>query len=103
LPSTACGLDDARDEDPRQVDQLRSDLAGLHDLIDLDDRDPRGLGEAGVEVLAAPAELYVAEPIGPIAAEQGVVHPDRVLENVGLAVEVADLPPRREVGVDARR
>ncbi len=96
-------LDDARHEDSGQIDQLWGDLAGLHDLVHLDDGDPRRLGEAGVEILAAAAELDVAETVRAIAPQQGVVHADRVLEDVGLAIELADLPARREVGVDARR
>jgi hypothetical protein len=56
-------LDDARHEDPGQIDQLGGDRAGLHDLVHLDDRDPRGLGEAGIEILAAAAKLDVTEAV----------------------------------------
>src|SRR5439155_7562899 len=94
-------LDDARHEDSRQIDQLGGDLAGLHDLVHLDDRGARGLGEARIEILAAAAELDVAEAVRAIASQQGVVDAYRVLEDVALAVELADLPSRREVGVDA--
>lgn len=70
-------LDDARDEDSGQIDQFGGDVAGLHDLVHLDDRDPRGLGEAWIEVLASAAELDVAETVRVMAPQQGVVHVDR--------------------------
>ena len=93
----------ARHEDAGQVDQLRRNDAGLHDLVHLDDGHPRGLGEARVEVLAAPAELHVAETVGAIAPEERVVHVDRVLEDVRLAVEFTGLLARRQIGPDAGR
>ena len=44
-------LDDARDEAAGQTHPVRVDLAGLDDLVDLDDGDARALGEARIEVL----------------------------------------------------
>jgi len=98
-----CRLHHARHEDAGQVDQLGRDLAGLDDLVHLDDRDPRGLGEARIEVLAAAAELDVAEPVRAVTAQQGVVDVDRGLEHVRLAVEGPDLAAGRQVGIDTGR
>src|SRR5262249_22323017 len=97
------GPDDARHEDPGQIDQLGRDLARLHDLVHLDDGDTRGLREARIEILAAAAELHVAEPVRAIAAEQGVVDAERVLQDAALAVELTNLATGRQIGVDAGR
>jgi hypothetical protein len=52
---------------------------------------PRTLGETGIEVLATAAELAVAEAVGPIGTDEGVVDANRRLEQERLAVEKAHL------------
>ena len=59
---------------------MRVDLAWLDDLVYLDDRDPGALGEARIEVLRAAAELAVAEGIGTVGGDEGVVDLDGGLE-----------------------
>src|SRR5207244_3838759 len=74
------GLDHALDEDAGKIDQLRWNDTGLDDFIHFDDGNTRGLGERGIEVLAAAAELHVAETVRTVAPQQRVVDVDRVFE-----------------------
>ena len=52
------------------------------DLVRLGDRDLRGLGEADVEVMAAPAELQAPQPVGPVRADEREVGNDGPLQNI---------------------
>ena len=83
------GFDDAGHEDARDADVLGRDLADVDDLVHLDDGDLRGFGEARAEVPAAATDFGVADAVGAVGADEGVVHRQRVLEDVRLAVEVA--------------
>src|SRR5437868_12613080 len=66
-------------------------LARVHDLVDLDDRNTRRLGEAGIEVLCTAAELTVPHPVGALRGHEGVVDADSGFEDERLAIEEADL------------
>ena len=67
------GLEDALNEDPRQVHSVRGDLPGGDKLINLGDRDPRGHGHRQLKVPGRPVEFKVAIGVATSGANERVV------------------------------
>ena len=64
------------------VHRLRCDLAGLDDLLRLDDRDLRVPRHGAVEVVRRAAERHVPEPVRAPGLDEGHVPADRALHDV---------------------
>src|SRR5262249_42467646 len=84
-------LDDAGAQGPRYAHPFARDVADADDLVDFDNGCRCRFGKAGHEIAAAAAQLDVAERIGAIAAQEGIVDRQRLLEDVRLAFELAHL------------
>src|SRR4051794_37996503 len=84
---TTTDRDDAIDEDAGGHDGLGIETPGSHELVDLHDCRGRGRGHDGPEVTGRLAVHQVAEPIGPVGADQREVCDDRVLEHVVATVD----------------
>ena len=85
------GLDYAVDVDARDVDGVGLDVANLDDVFCFDDRDFGVAGHRAVEVLRAEAELHVAQAIGLVGLDEGVVTPDSLFHDERLALENLDI------------
>jgi hypothetical protein len=75
--------------DARQVDLVRVQLAGLDDLLHLDDADLAGHRRQRVEVARGLAKQQVAGLVGLPRLDQGQVRGQRFFHHVPLAVELA--------------
>src|SRR5260370_18491146 len=97
-------LDQAVDEDAREVHVVGVDRADRQDvLLDLDDRHPRRHRHQRVEIALRAAEAEIAEGVGLMGAEPGVVERQRLFQEVFAAVEDSRLAPLGQLGADRSR
>lgn len=80
-------LDNTLDVDTGQVDGSRIDLAGLDDVLSLDDGHLGVTAHGTVEVGGRVAELAVTKLVGLPGLDESVVTLDRLLHDVALAIE----------------
>src|SRR5881398_1103005 len=91
----------------RGDDRFRVESAHGDDLVDLGDHDPSRSGHVGVEVACRLVVYEVAERVSRTRANERDVGLERVLEEVGDAVDVVDLAApgqlRADAGADVER
>src|SRR5208283_1907498 len=79
------------DEHAGRLDVVRGDDADRHDVVRLGDDHFAGERHDRIEVVGSQRILEVAVVVGLLAAEEGEVALNRLLEQVGLAVDLDDL------------
>src|SRR5579863_6063814 len=87
----ALALDDALDEDPGGMNRVRIELADIDELFHLRDRHLARSGHHRVEVHRRVSIDQVAEAIAPPRLDDRKVSGDGRLEDIGLAIEFAEL------------
>lgn len=91
-------LDDTLDVDAGQMNGLGRNLTGLDNVLGLNDGHLGVAAHGAVEVVGGEAELAIAELVGLVGLDKGIVASDAVLEEIGLAVEDLDVLGVRVLG-----
>src|SRR5215475_2682402 len=89
---------DPLNEDARQMDGVRIELAGLDEFLDLGNGDLASHGTERVEVAGALVEDKIAVRVALGCADQPEVADDALLEHVRTAAELPSLLCRRRHG-----
>src|SRR5690606_31194550 len=99
-PAPLAYRDDAVHKDARSDDRLGVERAQPDDLVDLGDRGRRRRGHDRPEVAGSLAEDQIAPAVGLERADEREIRTDRILEQVGLALDLADLLALGELRAD---